>query len=213
LEYYRNAGSAGNPDFILEEAAFLGIDDDFIDFKRNLVPFVADFDLDGRDDLITSDYTGVLNIYQHYQESPEKVTRILYNPFLNVSDTLIAGYHTWLTGGLLFADEFPVLLAGTESGGVIFYRSASDRDVSDTGNLELLVYPNPSGPDDLLNVRTNSEGYLYIYDVLGRQLEVPLKITGYVVIQYQTGHLPAGTYIIKFVDDEGRSVSKQYIRL
>jgi hypothetical protein len=212
LEYYVNRGTAGDPDFILEEPAFLGIDDDFIDFKRNLVPFVTDFDLDGRDDLITSDYTGVLNIYRNYQDQPEKKSKIIFNPLLESSDTSVLGYHTWLTGGILFADEFPVLLAGTESGGVIFYRSATERETSDSVDPELLIYPNPSGPGDLLNVRTNMEGYLYIYNSLGQLLEVPLKIPAYVIRQFEFGHLPAGVYVLKFVDPQGRSTSKQYIR-
>jgi hypothetical protein len=212
LEYHINQGTAASPDFVLEDPAFLGIDDDFIDFKRNLVPFVTDFDLDGKDDLITSDYTGVLNIYRQYQEQPEKVTEIIYNPLLESSDTSALGYHTWLAGGVLFADEYPVLLAGTESGGVIFYRSAIERDVIDSEGPELLIFPNPSDPEDLLNVRTNLDGSLYIYNVLGQLLEVPLKIRAYLTWQFETGHLPSGVYILRFVDLKGRSISKQYIR-
>jgi hypothetical protein len=212
LEYHVNNGSAGNPGFKLEDPAFLGIDDDFIDFKRNLVPFVTDFDLDGRDDLITSDYTGVLNIYRNYQDQPQKFTELIFNPMLESSDTSGLGYHTWLTGGILLADEYPVLLAGSESGGVILYRSAVERKVSDSEAIELVVYPNPANKDDLLNIRTDRDGYLYIYNSLGQLLEVPLRIERYVVRQFDFGHIPGGVYILKFIDLKGRSTASQYIR-
>ncbi len=212
LEYYINSGNRENPVFILEDPAFLGIDDDFINFKRNLVPFVFDFNLDGRDDLITSDYTGVLNIYEHYQDQPVKTTEILYNPITQLSDTSDFGYHSWITGGLLYLDEFPVMLVGTESGGIKAYRSAVDRDIAEDGELHIVVYPNPSGSIDLLKVRTNRDGILYFYNTLGQQLENPLRIEGYTVSQFEIGNLPQGLYLLKFVDTQGRAAVRQYVR-
>ncbi len=212
LEYHINAGTDESPEFILEDAAFLGIDDDFIDFKKNLVPFVYDFDLDGKYDLITSDYTGVLNVYEHYQVQPVKSTEIMFNPITQLTDTSRLGYHSWITGGLLYLNEFPVLMLGSESGGIKAYRSALERDVSGEGDLHLVVYPNPSRSNDILKVRTNHDGYLYIYNHLGQLLEVPLKIEGYKVSQFEIGYLPQGIYILKFVDLKGHGVARQFIR-
>jgi len=212
LEYYINKGTPGIPEFVLEEPAFLGIDDDFIDFKRNLVPFVFDFDLDGRDDLITSDYTGVLNIYEHYKDQPRKITEIIFNQITQMPDTSKLGYHSWLAGGLLYFNEYPVLLAGSESGGVRLFRSAIDREISEKGEIKLVVYPNPSGSDEVLRVSTNRDGYIYFYNSLGQLLEVPLRIEKYRIRLFEFGHLPQGIYIINFVDEQGNSTSERFIR-
>lgn len=212
LEYYVNSGTTENPDFILEDPAFLGIDDDFISFRRNLVPFVFDFDLDGRDDLITSDYTGVLNVYAHYQNEPVKTAEVMFNPLTQSTDTSVMGYHTWITGGLLYLNEFPALLVGTESGGIKAYRSAVDRDHGEEGKLQMVVYPNPSGSDNLLKVRTNRDGILYIYNTLGQLLENPLRVEGYTVSQFEIGFLPQGVYLLKFVDSQGHAAVRQYVR-
>jgi hypothetical protein len=212
LEYYTNRGTSGSPQFVLEEPAFLGIDDDFIDFKINLVPFVFDFDLDGRDDLITSDYTGVLNIYSDYKDQPDKITEIIYNPIEQKPDTSKLGYHSWLTGGLLFADEYPVLLVGSESGGLLFFRNAIDREVSENEGINLEVFPNPIGSKDVLQVRTNRNGQIYFYNYLGQLLEGPLKIEKYKVRILEFGFLPQGIYIIKFVDDQGNSTAERFVR-
>ena len=211
LEYYINAGTSENPEFLLEDAAFLGIDDDFINFKRNLVPFVFDFDLDGKDDLITSDYTGVLNVFEHYQDQPVKSTGILFNTITQLSDTSDFGYHSWITGGLLYLNEYPVMLVGTESGGIKAFRSAVERDIAENGKLHLVVYPNPSGPNDLLKVRSNRDGTLYLFNTLGQLLEIPLKIKGYTVNQFEIGFLPQGVYLLKFVDIQGQTAVRQYV--
>jgi hypothetical protein len=74
------------------------------------------------------------------------------------------------------------------------------------------IYPNPGKSADLINIRTNSDGYLYIYNTLGQLLEIPLRINGYTVGQFEIGHLPSGLYILKFIDPEGRSASRRYVR-
>lgn len=212
LEYHINAGSAENPEFILENAAFMGIDDDFINFKRNLVPFVYDFDLDGKEDLITSDYTGTLNVYEHYQNQPVKSTEIMYNPITQLTDTFRLGYHSWIAGGLLYLNEFPVMLVGSESGGVKAYRSVVERGISEDGDLYLVVYPNPSRTNEQLKVRTNRDGYLYLYNPVGQLLENPLRIDRYTVSQFDIGHLSQGIYLLKFVDLKGHTAIRQFIR-
>ena len=67
LEYHENKGNDADPYFVLDNPAFLDIDDSFIEFKIYLVPFVIDIDLDGNDDLLTTDYSGHLTVYLDYK--------------------------------------------------------------------------------------------------------------------------------------------------
>jgi hypothetical protein len=127
-------------------------------------------------------------------------------------DTSKLGYHSWLSGGLLYFNEYPVLLVGSESGGLLLFRSAIDREVSEQEGIRLIVYPNPSLSDDLLRVSTNRDGFVYFYNTLGQLLEKPLNIEKYKVRQFEFGHLPVGVYIVKFVDQSGNSATKRFIR-
>ena len=99
LEYHKNQGNDESPYFVLEDPAFLDIDDDFIEFKINLVPFVIDIDLDGNDDLITTDYTGVMTVYLDYKNDPEPMYEIVYNEKSASSGTSEFGHHTWKSSG------------------------------------------------------------------------------------------------------------------
>ncbi len=212
LEYHINSGKGEDPVFILEDPAFLGIDDDFITFKRNLVPFVFDFNLDGKDDLITSDYTGVFTVYESYKEQPVKMSEILYNQISQTADTTSMGYHSWFTSGILFLNEYPVLLVGGISGGIVFLRSAIDREIDETDKFIFTIYPNPLIANDMLNVRSNRDGILYIYNYLGQALENPLNIKGYEIEQFEIGNLPQGIYIFQYIDYKGNSSTQKLIK-
>ncbi len=212
LAYYMNIGNDEQPFFTLEEAAFLGIDDDFITFRRNLVPFVIDLDLDGQDDLLTTDYTGDLILYKHYQNDPEKVYNILRKPMTDQLDTAMLGYQSWLTGGALFADEYPVVLAGTISGGLLFYRNISHQGNGDTSELSLKVYPNPLEKGNMLNLLANDDGRVIMYNALGQQLENPVSVEAYRLIQIDIARLTQGMYLLKLVNSSGSSQTQRLIK-
>jgi len=212
LEYHVNSGTVENPVFTLEDPAFIGIDDDFINFKRNLVPFVFDFNLDGKDDLITSDYTGVFTVYENFKDQPVETYEILFNQITETTDSTFMGYQSWFAGGLLYLNEFPVLLVGGVSGGILFLRSAADREVSEMGKIIFTIYPNPLLNNDLLSVGSNRNGKIYIYNYLGQLLENPLNIREYEIKQFEIGYLPQGIYIIQFIDSKGNASTEKLIK-
>jgi len=212
LEYYENMGNDDIPNFILKDTTFLDIDDSYIEFKKNLVPFVMDLDLDGNDDLVTTDYNGSMNVYLHYKINPEKQERIILNEELMENGTSVLGHHTWITGGLIAGFKSPILLLGTIQGGIIPYKNIADNSIGESNQVTLSIYPNPLKDSNMLTVRSNSDGQLLLFNNLGQLLENPIPVTALRNLNLEIGYLPQGLYIFKIVDSEGRSDEKKLIR-
>lgn len=211
LEYYKNEGNTSQSYFKLADPAFLGIDDDYVTFRRNLVPFVVDFDMDGSNDLITSDYTGEINLYSHFQHEPAKSTKLLLNKLTNVADTFHAGYKSWITGGNLYANQNPVLILGNIQGGVTLYKNELPVSHKDGDQVELQIYPNPVEPGNLINIRASRDGRAFIFNSKGQMLENSIFLKAYEIRQFDIGHLPHGLYIINFVDKSGHQTAGKFI--
>ncbi len=212
LEYYTNNGSDSDPFFILEDPAFLGIDDSFIEFRRNLVPFVNDINLDGLDDLLTTDYTGELTVYLDYKYEPEKIRRIIYNDLLNDSDTSVFGYHTWMTGGLISGLDNQILIFGNTQGGLSVYKNIADNSREETDDVVLEIYPNPLLNSNTLKTRSNISGNLMIFNNLGQIIEGPIEVRANRTLNLDIGYMPQGMYIFKILDEDGRSDEQRFVR-
>ena len=212
LEYHGNMGDDQNPYFILEDPAFLGIDDSYIEFKRNLVPLVMDIDLDGAPDLLTTDYTGVLTIYLHYKKDPEKTVKVMFNELLSNSDTSVLGYHTWMTGGLISGLENQVIITGNPMGGLSVFKNIADNTYPESGAVILEIYPNPLVNSNTLVTRSNAHGNLLIFNNLGQLLDGPIGIEANRIRVLDIGYMPQGLYILKVIAKNGRSDEKRFIR-
>jgi len=212
LEYYTNNGSDSDPFFILEDPAFLDIDDSFIEFRRNLVPFVIDINLDGLDDLLTTDYTGELTVYLDYKYEPEKIRRIIYNDLLNDSDTSVFGYHTWMTGGLISGLDNQILIFGNTQGGLSVYKNIADNSREETDDVVLEIYPNPLLNSNSLKTRSNISGNLIIFNNLGQIIEGPIEVQANRTLNLDIGYMPQGMYIFKIFDQDGRSDEQRLVR-
>jgi hypothetical protein len=212
LEYYTNNGTDSDPFFILEDPAFLGIDDSFIEFRRNLVPFVNDINLDGLEDLLTTDYTGELTVYLDYKYEPEKIRRIIYNDLLNDSDTSVFGYHTWMTGGLISGLENQILIFGNTQGGLSVYKNIADNTREETDDVVLEIYPNPLLNSNTLKTRSNISGNLMIFNNLGQIIEGPIEVQANRTLNLDIGYMPQGMYIFKILDPDGRSDEQRFVR-
>ena len=212
LEYHANMGDDQNPYFVLEDPAFLGIDDSYIEFKRNLVPYVIDIDLDGHEDLLTTDYTGVITIYLHYKQDPEKMYNVIYNELLTESDTSDFGYHTWMTGGLISGLENPVIITGNPQGGLSAYKNIADNSHQEPDRVVLKIFPNPLISSNSFIIRSNTSGQLLIFNNLGQLLDGPLEIYANMNLHLDVGYMPQGLYILKVIDKDGRSDEQRFIR-
>jgi len=212
LEYHENKGNDVNPYFVLDNPAFLDIDDSFIEFKINLVPLVIDIDMDGNDDLLTTDYTGRLAVYLDYKNEPDKIYRVIYNELTNNSDSSVFGHHTWMTGGLISGTENPVIILGNPQGGLSVYKNIADNKQEESNKVVLKIYPNPLIDSNTLITRSNTSGNLLIFNNLGQLIEGPLEIRANRNLNLEIGYMPQGLYIFKVIDNVGRSDEQRFIR-
>jgi hypothetical protein len=212
LEYYMNKGTDADPFFILEDPAFLDIDDSFIEFRKNLVPFVMDINLDGLEDLLTTDYTGELTVYLDYKYEPEKLRNIIYNDLKDETDTSVFGYHTWMTGGLISGLENQMLIFGNPQGGLSVYKNIADNTIEETDDVVLRIYPNPLINSNTLKTRSNISGDLLIFNNLGQVIEGPIEVKANRTINLDIGYMPQGMYIFKVIAQNGRSDEQRFVR-
>jgi hypothetical protein len=212
LEYHENRGNDVIPFFVLEDPTFLDIDDSYIEFKINLVPFVIDINLDGDDDLLTTDYTGVLTVYLNYKNEPEKLYNVIFNELVNARDTSVFGHHTWMTGGLISGNENPYVITGNPQGGLSLYKNIADLTQQEYDSLVLKIYPNPLVNSNTLIAKSNSKGNLLIFNNLGQLIDGPVEIQANREIHFDIGYMPQGLYIFKVFDFSGRSDEQRFIR-
>jgi len=212
LEYYTNNGTDSDPFFVLEDPAFLDIDDSFIEFRKYLVPYVIDINLDGLDDLLTTDYTGELTVYLDYKYHPEKIKKIIYNDILDDSDTSDFGFHTWMTGGLISGLENQILIFGNNQGGLSVYKNIAANTHEEKNDVVLKIYPNPLLNSNTLKTRSNINGNLMIFNNLGQVIEGPIEVKANRTLNLDIGYMPQGMYIFKVMDPNGRSDEQRFVR-
>ncbi len=207
LDYYRNVGNKLSPTFRLEQNDYLGIIDSYYEFRKNLVPFTADIDLDGKDDLITSDYLGELFVYFDYRGAASKEQMGFYNHLLGKDEIWTQGYQTWITAGNLYKGKFPVIILGNKQGGLTFYRQELPGTSDEENILTLHVYPNPLRQSSVFNIKASQSGDAVIYSLLGQPVSPSLRVTANRALPVDMVNVPQGLYIVRVTDLQGRTVS------
>ncbi len=182
LRYFRNRGRGPL------DSAFVLVDNDFGhlrtasgDRPTNLSPTVADFDGDGRPDLLTADATGLLRLVTNYRAQPGSFaprTDLLYNPLTNKYEPTRLGREVYTHYGLAAADlngdGAPELFVGTEAGGILSYgarnRVATAAQTAASRALALSIYPNPATA--AVAVETAAPTRLTLLDLAGRVVQL-----------------------------------------
>ncbi|WP_139925473.1 T9SS type A sorting domain-containing protein [Hymenobacter sp. DG01] len=155
LRYYRNTGAANlSQAFALQEADFGQLRTATGQRPVNLHPAVADFDGDGRPDLLTADASGQIRFFSNYRAQTgafQGRTDLFYNAltgqFLAGRLGTAALFHYALAAPDLTADGAPELFLGLEGGGVTSFVTRNRLITSQQtaqATLPLQVYPNPA---------------------------------------------------------------------
>jgi len=212
LRYFRNR--ARGP----LDSAFVLVDNDFGRIREstglrptNLSPTVADFDGDGRPDLLTADATGLLRLFSNYRAQIgglfSERTDLLHNALSGQYEPTRLGRdsysHLGLAAADLNGDGAPELLVGTEAGGLLSYgtrnRVVTAARPAAARALTLSIFPNPATATT--TVETAAPTRLVLLDLTGRvmrpagaaQLSHILNLNG----------LAAGVYLVRVVGADG----------
>ena len=211
LRYFRNrARGPLDSVFVLMNNDFGRIRDASGAPPLNLSPTVADFDGDGRPDLLTVDASGLLRLFSDYRAQGSQFserTDVLYNPATGQYEETRLGLdfysHCALTAADVNGDGAPELFVGTQAGGVISYgtrnRTVTATNAEAARALALSIYPNPATAR--ATVETAAPTRISVLDLVGRvvrtggamQRRHELELTG----------LAAGVYLVRAVGADG----------
>ncbi|GAA4501125.1 FG-GAP-like repeat-containing protein [Hymenobacter ginsengisoli] len=219
LRYYRNQGAAagGNIDnlFVLANNDY-GQLLDAGSRPPYLAPAVADFDGDGRADLLTLDGRGTATLYPAFQNQSgafSGTTNLFYNSFTSQYEPARLGKGYVLRFAAAAADlnhdGAPELYVGTETGGIVSYLPRNRTVLAARGvsaaALALNLYPNPA--TEAVTVETAQPTSLRLYDLAGRlvRTEPALARTRRLALR----GLAPGVYVVQATAADGTSTSQR----
>ncbi len=208
LEYYVNVGSAGDEDWKLEDGEFLGIGRDFTLERIALAVTVCDIDGDGEADLVTSDYRGTAQIYFDFQKNEDNPTPVYIGYKNNVIDEVmpaVFGWNAQIAAGDIYGEGSQSILAGGARGGIQIFRN--EEPGSGPGEkpaeIQLSCYPNPVGSDMEINIKSNQDVDVEVFDVLGRLISAPISLKKYIQTSFWLHYPASGIYLLKATNKNG----------
>ena len=213
LRYFRNrARGPIDSAFVLVNNDFGHLRDANGDAPLNLSPAVADFDGDGRLDLLTADASGQLRLFSDYRaQGPLFSSRndLLYNARTGQYEESRFGLgyysHCALAAADVNGDGAPELFVGTQAGGVLSFATRNRLGTATRAvaarQLCLSVYPNPATAR--ATVETAQPTRLLLLDLAGRVV----RPAGPAQRQHQLalGGLAPGVYLVRVLAADGRA--------
>ena len=197
LEFWRNSGFSGSFDYVLEDAAFLGLGSSIT--RTNLNAFVADLNADGSQDLMLGDQKGTITIFSDFREagiSPQPVTDVIFDSFTETYTSKNLGGRIKPVAVNLFNSNRPAVVAGTVMGGLIMLKNDDSEPLPE--EPVVIVFPNPVSRGDVLSVRSDRNAVVEIFSILGQQLTAPAFISANQPAPINIARLLAGIYIVRF---------------
>lgn len=215
LQYH---GNKGDNTFELIDPAFLGIERDFLSERKNLAASIGDIDLNGKVDLITTDYSGEGRAYFDFQEQIDidgiYVELMVNNGIKNEGESMRLDGHSWISSADFFNSGTESLIVGGVRGGVQLFRNTSNGNPGGSdGTIEVNVYPNPIFGVSGLHIKANQDITVELISVLGQRVVSPFSVKKFIISSLDVGHLRNGTYIIKSENSAGQVSSELFLIL
>ena len=209
LEYLRNDGE-GSMAFTLQTDSLAGIKNN--PFRRSLTPWVGDLDGDGTRELLTTDGSGVMRVYEDFLSENPTVTAQLVRYGDDPAQESRLGLRTWLAGVDLLGTGRPMLVVGHAQGGIYLLKATDDSSgqAPTTELLTLAVFPNPAVDPSEVKVTVSHPAQLTVYDALGRRVLNSSVRTG-LINTLSTRGLAQGVYTFRAVSSDGRTAVQRLI--
>ncbi|RPD49704.1 T9SS C-terminal target domain-containing protein [Hymenobacter sediminis] len=204
LRYYRNVGAAAlSQTFVLQDADFGQLRTATGTRPGNLHPAVADFDGDGRPDLLTADASGQIRFFSNYRAQTGAFTgrtdlffNSLTGQFQPGRQGLAALFHYAPAAADVNGDGAPELFLGLEGGGISSFVTRNRLITSQQptrASLPLQVYPNPAVAT--ATVEAAEPVRVTVLDLAGRVVRVATPAARR--HQLNLAGLAAGIYLVR----------------
>jgi len=207
IYYYSNTGTNKQFAFKLESDAFAGVTISFEGRSPQLA--VADFDLDGRPDLITADHTGNIRIF-HGAAWGQWTEREKMLVELNGQAAAPSfGNYLSLAVGDYNGDKKPDVAIGNNAGGLRLLNNilpVTITGVEPVAGPLVNVYPNPAAK--FLKITSSKPATFDVLTVSGKKVLHDQKLNSNIEKELSTEHWPAGLYLIEFKTGSSRTVRK-----
>jgi len=219
LRYFRNQGAAagGNVDnlFVLANNDYGRLLDQGAR-PPYLAPTVADFDGDGRPDLLTLTGRGTVTLYSAFQSQSGSftgTTNLFYNSLISRYEParLGKGYVLRFAAAAadLNRDGVPELYVGTETGGLLSYLPSNRTVLAARPNaastLALSLYPNPA--TGAATVETAQPTSLRLFDLAGRLVHTEAALAR--TRRLDLRGLGPGVYVVQATAADGTTTSQR----
>lgn len=209
LEYHENIGTNVTPDFTLTDNSYLGISTSIN--RINVVPTIADLNNDGQLDLITTDASGELTIYQNFIIKGSNPKRLILNLDDQSGTSTRLGRITWPVVADLHSDGSINALAGTISGGLLSLRDTTNKVQRPIDSSSFSIYPNPLTIGNQLTIESGLSGTIQIFNLSGQIID-QYSLDSIQPLQLINALLPTGVYVIRFTPTNSKvSVSKRLL--
>ena len=203
LSYYLNQGTNIIPDFQLQNQNLGGIEGSST--TRNLRLTVADFDADGKPDLLTGDNSGKLKMYAGFLDSLDATswtpaTNLVLNELSRQYETYRYGIFVSPLAADLNADNNPDILIGTNAGGLFYARNdetSQPPPPTTASGQTTLVFPNPA--QSVVNILAVEDAEVTVQNTLGQVLATGFAVTANIAKSYDVSQLASGMYLFKIV--------------
>lgn len=201
LQYWRNVGTALNPDYALEDDSYLDLGSSVL--RQSPACTTADLNADGKVDLIIGDQTGRLLIIPNYRDATsatDGISTIIYNPVAEGYVSQNLGGRIWPGVANIFKSDKPAIIVGNTLGGMHILKH--DESVQLPENPTIDVYPNPVAKEtSILNIKVDRSAGFMIMSLLGQTVSPPVFLQPFQEYGFQLHGFSRGIYILYFVID------------
>ncbi len=203
LEYYENTyETTQNITFELRTEAAGGITDNFR--KQSLAPVLADFEQDGKAELVTLDRSGNLQVYsdftaQVFNEIDPK-NNLIYNKIDRNLKSIYVGRNASLA-----VYENQDLVIGTGGGGLLYLEKMTEEEITSIDQINqkgtsFKIFPNPVSENLIVKLPNYKKAQLQILDIFGKVVLTQKTIPEQT--QISVAHLPNGVYFLKLMTEK-----------
>lgn len=195
LQYWQNTGAG----YSLEDEAYLELSSSVE--RQSPACAAADFNGDGKMDLVIGDQSGTLTIISNYREASdasEGVQNLIYNPITTTYVSQNLGGRIWPVAAHIFRTDKPEIVVGNILGGLHVLKHTETTTLSMNPTID--VYPNPVAKAEFgrITVKVDQPALVVLLGLLGQEMSVPITLQAFEEYNFQVPHLPSGVYLLYF---------------